>query len=127
MQLTHLGCCGVKEVTGLSQEKSAPQAMRNLAKQTWSATCMGERLGERIPAPYERFRYLIFTQALTDAVYGINFAAFIRKNRLGEVIETDFNRNPNSGNLVKVWVWTVDHEACKRWLVEDAKSRKEAV
>lgn len=116
--LTHLGCCGVKEITGLSTENSAPGAMRSLAKLTWGATVTGGRPGERIPSPYERFRYLIFTQALDANRYGINFAAFIRKYELGEVIETDFNVNPNSGNPVKVWVWTVNHEACRQWLAD---------
>lgn len=65
------------------------------------------------------FRYAIFSQAGIGrgqgARYGTNLAAYITRNKLGKVISTGTSINPNSGNLLKVFVWTVDHKALEKW------------
>ena len=79
---------------------------------------------------YSRFRFAIFTEAHNPTQtedlgpkYGQRFAAMIRKKGLGDLIETGRHINPNSGNKLKVWVWTIDHAALVGWLKEDAKKR----
>lgn len=47
-----------------------------------------------------------------DDDYGQQLKEFIEENNLGTVIETSFERNPNSGNQLKIFVWTPDREAC---------------
>lgn len=43
-------------------------------------------------------------------------AAYIAAHRLGEVTVTPTaGRNPNSDNLLKVWVWRVNKVALRKW------------
>ena len=130
MELNNLRCCGVKEITGLSYTESATKAIRQFGDLTYYRQVkqyLGSGHSETVPAPMENFRYVMFTQANATggtATYGDRFAAFIQKHKLGALIETPYNMNPNSGNNVKVWLWTVDHPRVKALL---AKLRKEPV
>lgn len=111
------GCCGIREISGLSycRDKkglySAKQAMREVFQQ-----CYGQPPG----CQDVKWRYAIFSEANPpDAEaplnYGTKFCAYILENGLGTVIETGNNINPNSENLLKVWVWTMDHDAMRAW------------
>jgi hypothetical protein len=111
------GCCGIRELTQLSYFASDPaEALRSFAKQVYTKT-------RAIPNGPQNFRYVIFSQANSPgnngegrSRYGEKFAAFIQANGLGDVIETAGTHiNPNSTNVLKVYVWTVDHLATKKW------------
>lgn len=43
---------------------------------------------------------------------GPKLADYIRQNDLGEVLETPEQYNPNSRNMIKVWVWTPNTDKC---------------
>ena len=47
---------------------------------------------------------------------GLDFAGYIRKNSLGEILVTEARQNPNSGNMVRVFVWSPNYKACKSLL-----------
>ena len=135
MMLRSMSCCGVREVSGLSGHKSAPEAMRSLCGYVLKPDG-GYPTSDGSPVKpgdttfragfNPRFRYVFFTQAqpskMEGAGYGFSFAAFIRKHKLGEVViasEGD-HVNPNSGNQLKMWTWTVDHEALAKWFKNDS-------
>ena len=112
-------CCGVREIGGLSgyeertgRRKTNEQHMADMWTQMYQTS-------EDYPVGQVNWRYAIFTQAnhpiaLGKAVYGEDFAAYIRTNNLGNVIETEGDhKNPNTGNWVKVWVWTVNHDTTR--------------
>lgn len=40
---------------------------------------------------------------------GDALARYIRENNLGTILETEARINPNSGNKIKVWVWSPPH------------------
>ena len=121
LSLATMRCCAVKEITSLSDYKS---------DKYWSPTkalrAFG-RLAYGYPGAFPfnaNFRFVIFTQAgftgpQAGNGYGDKFAAFITKHQLGEVSMTGPSRNPNSGNMVKVWVWTVDHPRVKAFLTKE--------
>ena len=127
MQLQTESCCGVREVHNLQMHPDPAEAIKEFGKHTY-----GEDPNVRNEArdrdrrqyyyayPYRnanrRFRYAIFTQATKRATYGKNFAAYITKHKLGKVITTGFNVNPNTRRAVQVWVWTVDHDKLKAHL-----------
>ena len=124
MELSNLRCCGVKEIAGLSFTTSAQHAIRQFGDLTYYRQ-VKDCNNKILPAPFENFRYVMFTQANMPggmAKYGDSFAAFIQKHKLGSLVETPYNLNPNSGNQVKVWLWTVDHPKVKALL---AKLHKE--
>lgn len=77
-------------------------------------------------APYPRFRYLFFTQAVRPGTgmsvrYGERFANYIKEHDLGFVTQTGENVNPNSGNNLTVWIWTVDHLKLKAHAMKNLK------
>lgn len=111
MNITNLGCCGVKEITGLAGHKSAPDAMRAYCKRPFSH--------DTAFAP-PSCAFTLFT-APQPYKYGHVFAAFILKNKLGDVQEIGPTLNPNSGNRLQVWVWTVDRPALEKWYRADLK------
>jgi hypothetical protein len=56
--------------------------------------------------------------AFTDTVdrgYGKALAEYIEKHKLGEVTRHGPVENPNSGNEIEAWYWTVDHKALRAW------------
>ena len=113
LSISNMQCCGIKELAGLSTCNSATDAMRQFGKLTHGRTYQ-DTAGIIRAAPFVQFRYVVFTQARSG--YGQDFAQLITKAKLGELIETSSNVNPNSSNYVKVWVWTVDHVALKGYL-----------
>ncbi len=36
---------------------------------------------------------------------------YIRDNKLGDILEMGPRMNPNSGNMIKIWVWAPPHES----------------
>jgi len=111
----YIDCCGIREISGLSYHRGPRTAMK--------AFCSVYPESKSPNNPYSSndsaFRYAVFSQ-INQAKYGERFAAYIRDNKLGDVIETTGKHvNPNSGNVLKVFVWTVDHTAVKQWLKKE--------
>lgn len=104
-------CCGLREIDGLKDDRTPAMAMEEFAKEhylirnTWD-----NRLRD-----HKNFRFVIFSQAGASSTYGDAFAAYIREKELGEVVETGRHTNPNSGNILKAFIWTVDHVRVKSW------------
>lgn len=71
------------------------------------------------------WRYAVFTQAGTGATYGRKFAALIKKENLGEVVQatTKTVTNPNSGNVLKAWLWTVNHKNLRAWAQKQGEAK----
>ncbi len=100
MNLVNMECCGIREIANLEDCHTPKEALKEFIQE----------------AKYEdgRFRYAVFSD-IVRRTYGLKFAAFIRANKLGDVISTGYHVNPNSHNRLKVWVWTINHVALKRW------------
>lgn len=127
MEILNLKCCGIKEIAGLSHHETTKGALKSFGELTYFAARNVKGPKEppvMVPAPIERFRYVIFSQAntpgylesLSRSKYGEKFAALILKERLGTLIETTPNINPNSNNMLRVWVWTIDHDRTKAYI-----------
>lgn len=102
MYFSGVSCCGIREMGGLSEHEGHMEGfMREMGKHTIDP---GTTTGSR-------WRYCIFSQANKGRKYGIELAAYIKEHNLGDVVETGWNVNPNSGNDLKVWMWTVDWDA----------------
>jgi len=100
------GCCGVREIHGLSEYSTSSAAMKAFYKAAILANVI-------------KFRYVYFAQ--NGPHYGDKFAAYILENKLGEIIETGSHVNPNSGNKLKMFVWTLNIENLKAWAVGNMK------
>lgn len=110
MELHRLHCCGIMEVHDLSSSHGGVGALHDFGRIAYDPLDVAKR----------RFRYALFTEAsgYSDRCdrYGTSFSAFILDNKLGEVVQTGVHENPNSGNYVRAFLWTVDHEAVIKYL-----------
>ena len=126
----YLHCCGIKELKGISYVKPQ-QAVQDF--------CFQRTAPEIIVASYittsrdlqafqqlrrQRFgcAFVLFTQAYagdrTDG-YGDTLSAFIHTHGLGDVTIGGKGVNPNTGNIVTVYLWKVNHNALERWWGEN--------
>lgn len=108
---TEMACCGITEIQGLSDHRNSEEALKEFC---------------RIAGGYDwewRFRFAVFTEAGgKKSTYGKNFARYIEKHGLGEVVATKTKVNPNSGNPLKAFVWTMNIPALKSWAKENGVS-----
>lgn len=119
MNANSMRCCGVKELTELSGTRDPAAALMTmlnyLGRHEYGGP--GSRTILHFPAAH-----IIFTGVTkTRSNYGERFANFIRENNLGEVIESVVKRNPNSGNPLKVWVWSIHRNNLEAWWKERRK------
>lgn len=113
MYIDGIACCGVGEIDGLSEHDSAPHALEALLRDN------------NVP----RQPFIIFTQATSTRKegYGDRFKAYLEKQGLGEVSVSGYRTNPNSGNFVKVFVWTVNQKAMGKAFVAFNKVEQAAL
>lgn len=50
-----------------------------------------------------------------EGTNGHRLAAFIEKNRFGEITKTGRALNPNTGNPICIWTWAVDHDKLRKY------------
>lgn len=61
--------------------------------------------------------YYVFTDNTGfDDGYGNALKHVIESENLGTIYATDWNSNPNSGNRLKAFLWTLDRPALLAWL-----------
>ncbi len=92
-------CCGIKELANISGSKPE-QILEDIG---------GEWFGDTPRA------YLIFSCRAGEKA-GHRLATYIKQNGLGKVARTKSRTNPNSGNLLSAWLWSVNNTTYKAWL-----------
>lgn len=120
-QFTKTQCCGIREISGLvyfaSQSEIAMLAICFRMIQAYPS--FPDRIFEhRLTPDLMKWRYFIFSQAgdKRRVRYGEQFKAFIAQKGFGTVIQTgDGQINPNSGNQLIVYLWTINREALIAW------------
>ena len=133
-EVSHMECCGIRELDKLSDmertRKGALAAMREIksyltdkghyAKYYDWDTGQTER-GDWHDEVFHCPAFFIYSQAGTPTDitgrggYGDYFTSFILEEGLGTVQITEPALNENSGNLIRVYLWTVNQDAFKAW------------
>lgn len=96
-------CCGLDEIDGLN---STPElTLKDICADkypSWEDDAM-------------RHAFILFTDVWSRG-RGRALAAYIKKHKLGIVIQTPhLRKNPNSGNRIRVWVWAPNENNLKAW------------
>lgn len=69
--------------------------------------------------------FVIFSDTDNDSSTGGNaLYKYIRDNQLGDIVEFGPRMNPNSGNRIKMWVWSPPHDSLHpndKWLPVEGK------
>lgn len=113
----------MRELHGLQFTSNAKSAMKEFLE----ASCPRESLYSWNTGKYThlkelRFSHVVFSEAKDGSgAYGERFAAYIRRNNLGDVVASGRRVNPNSGNQVKCWVWTLNKRALMAWANKNIK------
>jgi hypothetical protein len=129
MIVIRLKCCGIMELGEIRDDMSdingtytnGEHAMKTLIGNTFYHPEYSI-LPKGVWPAMAKFRVAIFSQADWTRPYGENFAAYIREQKLGDVICNNFGVNPNSGNEIKVWMWTLDRPAVIAWAAKNCKA-----
>jgi hypothetical protein len=89
--------CGVSVLSGL--------------KYSTSEEIVHKILKERHQADSKKIReaFVMFSDVVGGP--GEQLYAHIKKNNVGEIVEFGPRKNPNTGNMIKLWVWTPPHES----------------
>jgi hypothetical protein len=108
MHIAPTSCCGLREISGLSYHNTPGEAMREFAL---GATRLNYVRSGRVLV----CSHVIFSAADGANDYGDKFAAYIRRHKLGTIAISRRLTNPNSGNPLKVWVWSINKTALLAW------------
>jgi len=104
IEIEGMCCCGVREISGICGIKSK-EVIKDFCEIVYGGYSEDPRLD---------FSFVIFTD-INRQSYGDNLTKFIKKFKLGEVISTKSKLNPNSGNMLKVYVWWVNDKNLREW------------
>lgn len=146
VELLKLNCCGIKEIHGISQWAYKDPGyvvpmLKDIVKASYDF-CAKVDWHDRFlyfkAPPREPFwRYFMFTQAQTPNIgsemwelrqsYGDKLAHYIRENNLGTVTVSEENLNPNSGNRLKIFIWTFNWTDLKAWYEKNADPQPKPV
>jgi hypothetical protein len=147
MYLTETACCGVLEITELSENRGPKEACEQMVlERSWQPTKW-----DPVKATYINSKpkfeglgaaHVTFTEAIGKGYnsrrYGTALKKFIEANKLGEVVQTRLRVNPNHSEAnegkgrahkVRLFVWTVDHKRFKQFaakVLKDAKKEKKS-
>lgn len=109
VQLGDLQCCGVREMNRLAYAVHRSR-LKQSVRDVWNR---GRGNGPN-------FSHVIFTAVQPSYEgaqdYGEIYRKFIEQHKLGTVAASDAAVNPNSGNEIRVYVWTLDRERIKKYL-----------
>lgn len=108
MIVKRLECCGIIEINGIGRG-GAPNDLLIKALNTAYFTPILHKCG-----------WVVFSQAWRGGTvslhpYGVTFKDYLEANKLGTVIQLESTLNKNSGNMIDVFLWRVDHEALQKW------------
>jgi hypothetical protein len=100
MDIEETSCCGLRELSDLSD------TIADNVRTVWEDMKDHETF----------YPHVFFTDAYArgekaSGTNGYKLAQLIEKNKLGVITASPAKINPNSGNKLVVWVWTVDKKA----------------
>ncbi len=103
-------CCGVQFIDSIQDETPESTLVAVCAKKYEE----GENEWGDYDEPW-RQAFLIFTDNVSDSDNGKDLEDYIKEHKLGTVKATRQRRNPNTENMIKVWIWTPNERNLKAW------------
>lgn len=113
--IENTGYENIKELDGIEEHYTGKDIMRSI--------CYSIRWNYKkiYNAP---FTTLIFNGVIADR-YPSMLASLIKRAGLGELMQTKSKVNPNSENVIRVYVWHVDKKALSKWFKKNRYKNEE--
>ena len=107
MNLDSMNCCGLREASGLQD--------------TPIEECIYEVARSRFGYEGEKFGFIIFSE---EASYrrGSTLKAYIKKHELGTVVQSPVEVNPNTGNRLRIYIYTIHQVNLLKWWNKNGNS-----
>lgn len=99
VEVDDTNCCGIKEINGL-----------------------GDPI-ENVVSVYEygtRFGAVLITDKVSTGK-GKTTVDFIRRYKLGKVVSTPEFKNPNTGNVIRAWIWLIDRPKLNKFINDNVE------
>ena len=124
LQIRSTSCCGMREIEDIGGSgKTAAEALREFCTNLPALYDYGKRSpgGEfKLTGREISFSLVVFTGVVKrnrgdssserEDNYGEAFADLLAAEKLGVVLPSAAGVNPNTGNTIQAWVWTVDRD-----------------
>ena len=102
MTLHTLRCCGIQELCDVFGYEALP-------KERLLTICREFETISKSPRAH-----ILFTDT-KNCKRGDELAEFIFQKELGTIVTTTAEENPNTGRLVKLYIWSVNHDNLKKF------------
>ena len=117
MRIEFTQCCGVNEIDYLGLHDTSEEAMEAFKQSRGHAPII-------LFTGVTKRKMHDHTGVGREDDYGQAFARLIRRDGLGHVTASRAVRNPESGNHIRAWVWTVDRTALQNWPSKKPKAKR---
>ena len=107
MNLDSMNCCGLREASGLQD--------------TPIKDCIYEVARSRFGYEYEKFGFVIFSEK-AECRRGSKLKAYIKKHKLGTVVQSPIEVNPNTSNRLRVYIYTIHQDNLLKWWNKNGNS-----
>lgn len=101
MDLEKLECCGVLELSYIEDETSHDAVY--------------EVADRRFDGDYDYDSAFIIFTSINDETYGQELREYITKHELGTVTKQRAKENPNTNNMIHLYIWAVNNEKLEAW------------
>lgn len=88
----YIDCCGIRELSEITTTRNAEESVADMVEDYFEGT----------PRPF------VFFSCATYSEKGKALARFIERNELGGVVKMRTRKNENSGNMLDMWIWSVN-------------------
>jgi len=104
--LFETGFSGIVEIDGISDDyNDGEYIMRRICY----------RLRKKYNRIYKMKCHTLIFNGNIEYDYLSNLSKIIRKEKLGKLMVTKSKRNPNSGNTIKIYLWSVNNKKLSKW------------
>jgi hypothetical protein len=113
-------CCGLAEIHKLCDDKTPKDSMENVAPEIVDRDEIEGGLEYQQFKNSNGYEFVVFTDHL-KMTKGEAFRKYIKDQKLGSVHASRAKLNPNTGNLVKIYLWSVNRRKLFQWCKKNIK------
>jgi hypothetical protein len=110
LDVSATNCCGILDIGGVADYDDAVEFIKDFCE---------DRYNEEWPAVDRSVRYhpIVFYTDAVEGTIGNKVAKFIETHNLGTVQRSPIRTNPNTGNKIAMWVWSIREKELREWAI----------